>query len=355
MDDIKVFVAAAGACACLTPLLMKLARRWGVVDYPTPPRKLHHEPIPLLGGVSIYLTLLLLGIGYWSLGFLTGIPAGVLVATAIAGAVLVVGGSLDDRLHLRPSRQILFPLLAVLLLILAGVRITFVSNPFGGVLQLPLLIGIPITAAWLLGLTYTTKLLDGLDGLVAGVTVIAAVVIYAVSIAWDASGGTGRLALLVAGAALGFLVYNVSPARVFLGEGGSTLLGMLLAMLAVVSGSKVATAVLVFGVPVFDAAAVLVARRRSGESLVHGDRRHLHFRLVELGLPPSWAVLLYWAAAAGVGIIALNVRTWGKLIAIGLLMLALSLTYAWLKRRHQQVLVSGSNQLAGGERSPNGQ
>lgn len=337
MADWQVLVTAAGLGACLTPAIASLAWRLGVVDRPAAPRKLHPTPTALLGGWALYLTLLPLGIGLWALGLFTGLSRGMLVGVALAGAFLVLGGTLDDRYHLSAGRQFLFPLVATLVLLGSGLRISFVTHPLGGVLELPLLIGVPLTAAWLLGMTYTTKLLDGLDGLATGMAAIGALVIYAVSLRWDSSGGTGRLALLVAGAAIGFGVYNAPPARIFLGEGGSTLLGMLLAVLAVISGSKIATALLVLGVAVFDVAAVLVARRRSGKSLLAGDRRHLHFRLVQLGLSPRTAVGLYLGSSALVGVIALTLRTGGKITAVALLVLALSLLYAWLQRRHEQL------------------
>ena len=337
MADRKVFVTAAGLGACLTPAIAALAQRLGVVDRPAAPRKLHPAPTPLLGGWALYLTLLPLGIGFWALGLFTGLERGMLVAVALAGGLLVLGGTLDDRYHLAAGRQFLFPLAATLVLLSSGLRISFISHPLGGVLQLPLLLGVALTAVWLLGMTYTTKLLDGLDGLATGMAAIGALVIYAVSLRWDSSGGTGRLALLVAGAAIGFGLYNAPPARIFLGEGGSTLLGMLLAVLAVITGSKIATALLVLGVAVFDVAAVLVARRRSGQPLLAGDRRHLHFRLVQLGLSPRAAVGLYLGVSALAGVIALTLRTVGKITAIALLVLALLVFYAWLQRRHEQL------------------
>lgn len=337
MTDWQVLGTAAGVGACLTPVVAMVARRLGVVDQPAAPRKLHPAPTPLLGGLALYLTLLPLGVALWTLGLFTGLDRGMLGAVALAGGVLVVGGTLDDRWHFSPGQQFVFPLAATLVLVVSGLRISFITHPLGGVLQLPVLIGVPLTAAWVLGMTYTTKLLDGLDGLATGMAAIAALVMYAVSLRWDASGGTGRLALLVAGAAIGFWVYNASPARIFLGEGGSTLLGMLLAVLAVISGSKVATALLVVGVAVFDVVAVLVARRRSGQSLLAGDRRHLHFRLVQLGLTPRAAAGLYLGVSALVGVIALTLRTVGKMSAIALLLAVLWLFYGWLQRRQEQV------------------
>ena len=186
-------------------------------------------------------------------------------------------------------------------------------------------------------MTYTTKFLDGRDGLVAGVVAIGALVIAAVSQMVEVSQpDTALLAMAVAGAFAGFLVFNFSPARIFLGEGGSTLAGFLLGALAIISGGKIATALLIFGLPIFDTAAVIIRRYRRKQSIWQGDRSHLHFRLVEIGLTRTQAVLFYWFAAAAFGTSTLVLQGWEKLVAVGLivsLMIAFLAGAALIRKR----------------------
>ena len=344
------FVALA-----LAPLVGRLAGRFGIVDRPKLPRKLHVRPVPLLGGVVVFLALLVavsVAVGF---GWLPGeyIKTKYLWGLLLAGGLLVLGGSLDDRFDLKPSRQVIWPVLAALVIIVSGIGIKYITNPFGGQIHLDSLSwtvvwweGLPykislladlFTLAWLLGMTYTTKFLDGLDGLVAGVAAIGALVIAAVSQMVEVSQpDTALLAMAVAGAFAGFLVFNFSPARIFLGEGGSTLAGFLLGALAIISGGKIATALLILGLPIFDTAAVIIRRYRRKQSIWQGDRSHLHFRLVEIGLTRTQAVLFYWFAAVAFGTSTLLLQGWEKLVAVGLivsLMIAFLAGVALIRKR----------------------
>jgi UDP-N-acetylmuramyl pentapeptide phosphotransferase/UDP-N-acetylglucosamine-1-phosphate transferase len=186
---------------------------------------------------------------------------------------------------------------------------------------------------WLLGMTYTTKLLDGLDGLVSGVTAIGALVVFGVTQLADVQqAGTGAVALALAGACLGFLVFNFYPARIFLGEGGSLLCGFLLGSLAIVSGGKIATALLIMGIPILDVVWVifrrLVLERRS--PLASADRKHLHFRLLDVGLSHRGAVLFLYALTAVFGSATLFVRGTAKLAVLGCLAIVMVLLGVWL-------------------------
>ena len=187
------------------------------------------------------------------------------------------------------------------------------------------LIGLAITFVWLLGVSYTTSLLDGLDGLVAGLTVIGALVIYLVSLSWDVpASGTSYLALLLAGAAAGVLIFNWHPAKIFLGEGGSLWCGFMLGVLAIISGSKVATALLVLGVPAFDVFLVILQRLIKKQKIFSGDGKHLHFLMLRSGLSHRGAVLTFYLIAAGFGLASLYLSSFGKVV--GLILLAILTT-----------------------------
>ncbi|MBI4458218.1 undecaprenyl/decaprenyl-phosphate alpha-N-acetylglucosaminyl 1-phosphate transferase [Candidatus Uhrbacteria bacterium] len=339
MSFILVPLAAFAVAALVTPLVARFAVRAGVVDRPTSPRKVHTKPVPLLGGWALWLGLAAAIATAIQLGAIPGphIKEKFLLGILLATLLLVVGGSLDDRFDLRPAKQIVWPVLAALVIIMSGIGVTAVTNPFGGLLYLDrwqftavTFGGIPykitviadlFTLAWLLGMTYTTKFFDGLDGLVSGVTVIGGLVIAAVSLTKDvAQPDTAFLALGLAGASLGFLVWNFHPARIFLGEGGSTLAGFMLGVLAIVSGGKIATTLLVLGLPLFDAAFVIVRRLLEGKSPALADRSHLHHRLLDLGFSHRQAVLFMYAIAAAFGASTLVLRGAQKVAALGFLL-----------------------------------
>jgi UDP-GlcNAc:undecaprenyl-phosphate GlcNAc-1-phosphate transferase len=213
--------------------------------------------------------------------------------------------------------QFVFPVAATLILLWGGIKISFVTSPVGGVWQVTTWLGSVLTFLWILGMMYTTKFLDGLDGLVCGVTVIASVVIFIVSLFWDdRSSATGLVALLVAGMALGFLRFNFFPAKIFLGEGGSVFLGYLLGVLSIISGSKIATAMLVMALPIIDTFWVIVRRVIQGRSPVLADRKHFHFRLLDQGWGHVQAVIFIYVLTLIFGVTGLVLSTRGKIIAL---------------------------------------
>ena len=330
--------------AVVTPYVRRLAWRLDIVDRPDSQRKTHGRPVALMGGLAIFLAITAAVVGAVAVGWLPGdhIKGKFLAGIIAAALILTVGGVLDDAYDLRPSRQIVFPLLAALAIVASGIGIKFITNPFGGQFFLDRyavtvlwLGGIPyklsiiadlFTVCWLMGMTYTTKFLDGLDGLVSGVTVIGALVIAAVSVMKDVSQpDTAMLALVVAAAFLGFLLFNASPASIFLGEGGSTMAGFLLGTLAIISGGKIATTLLVIGLPLFDAAFVIVRRMvKDRKSPTAADRSHLHFRLLDLGFTPRQVVLFYYFVAALFGTSTLILKGWENVAAIGFLVSVLA-------------------------------
>ena len=290
----------------LTPAVRLLAQCWQIYDYPTQPRKIHSQPVPLLGGLAIFFSVSLWSIVLIFSGKLLDgrIQLGYILAILLAGAVIMLGGWLDDRLQLPPTRQFIFPLLAVLIVVFSGISIREVTNPLGGVLRIAPLLGIAVTIVWLLGMSYTTKFLDGF-------------IIFGLSLTWDVpDSGTTLLALLLCGACLGFLVFNWHPAKIFLGEGGSLYCGFMLGVLAVISGSKIATTALILGIPILDAFSVIVARLRVGRSAAAGDQRHLHYRLLELGITHRQAVVALYCLTAGFGVSSLFLGTRGKIAAL---------------------------------------
>ncbi|MBU0531720.1 undecaprenyl/decaprenyl-phosphate alpha-N-acetylglucosaminyl 1-phosphate transferase [Patescibacteria group bacterium] len=318
-----------------TRLLIDLDEKKGNVDQPDRERKIHKTPVPHSGGLAVYFALAiilmavlassdtltqgLIGLNHY-LGFLIG------------GAVLMFGGHLDDRYELSPKVSILFPVVAALCVIGFGVEITKLTNPLGGVIELAGWQSDLLVFVWLMGVMYTTKLLDGLDGLATGVTGIGAFMIMLLSLsAAYYQPDVALLALIVLGVWIGFWVLNFNPARIFLGEGGSTFVGFTLGTLAVISGGKLATALLVIAIPIFDVAWQIIRRFRVGglKQVFQGDRLHLHFRLYDLGWSQRKVILLYYAVAIAFGVSTLFLQSYQKLIALGTLVM-LMVVVVWI-------------------------
>ncbi len=306
------------------------------IDAPDRDRKNHSRAVPLLGGAAIFVSFFavlffLYFKGIWPAGYL---HLRQLAALFAGGAILIFGGVLDDRFNLRPSRQIIFPILAAGVAVLGGIHFTFIRNPFGGIIDLGYLnvsvfqylnISFPadfLSFLWLLGIIYTTKLLDGLDGLSAGTAGIASLFIAALALRPELSQPqTALISLVLFAVLIGFLIWNFHPARIFLGEGGSTLVGFLVGSLAIAAGSKVATTLLVLGVPLFDVAAVITRRLLRHAPITEGDRGHLHFRLLDIGLSHRRAVLIYYCLSFIFGGLSWFLGTAAKTFALLILFL----------------------------------
>jgi UDP-GlcNAc:undecaprenyl-phosphate GlcNAc-1-phosphate transferase len=323
------FGLAFAVTAGLTPLVRRFALARGVVDRPDGIRKLHGRVVAYLGGVAIFA------------GFVAAVvalmPINRQLAALLAGcAILVAVGVVDDMRGLSPWVKLGFQFVAAGVALAGGIGLTVVTNPFGGVIDLSVgrftvdLGGLhfhvmPIANAlsllWMVGLANTINFLDGLDGLASGVSGIAAVVLFALAVsARIHQPAVALLAIILAGAAFGFLPYNFYPARIFMGDSGAYFLGLTLAMLAIYSGAKLATAVLVLGFPIMDAVWSAIRRLMSGNSPFKADRRHFHHMLLDSGMSQRQAVLTMYAIAVVFGTVALMAGSFAKLIALVTLM-----------------------------------
>ncbi len=345
-------------------IVRKIAIRSNIVDKPEidADRKIHKKPIPLLGGLALF-TAIAVSVAYFSLidnqllgGYLLSKH---LIGLMAGGLVIMFGGYLDDRYHLKPSRQIIFPLLASLIIIASGISIDYVSNPFGESFNLNnwettlfTFQGLPYTLTlvadifvvfWLMGMMYTTKFLDGLDGLATGVTTIGSFIIFFLSLTFEVGQPeTALLALIFGCAGLGFLIFNFHPAKIFLGEGGSVFVGYMLGVLAIISGAKVATALLIMGIPILDVVWVIIRRlfveRKSPTS---GDKKHLHFRLLDIGLSHRQSVVFLYILTAAFGLASLFFTGRAKiytlvLLAFVMIILAFLLVLIYKKKNRGQ-------------------
>jgi UDP-GlcNAc:undecaprenyl-phosphate GlcNAc-1-phosphate transferase len=333
------FIAAFALAVFFTYFVRKVALRFNIVDEPNGERKIHKKPIPLLGGLAIFLSFFLV-LGFF-LFFTDKVLAGQILAKHFLGifigsVFLMIGGVLDDKYNLRAKWQIIWPIFAAIAVIVSGIGINYITNPLGGLLQLDKLKlvlfhlnGVPyritlfsdiFTFLWLLGMMYTTKLLDGLDGLVSGITTIGAIIIFFVSLAGDDfQPETAMVSIILAGAFAGFLIWNFNPAKIFLGEGGSIFAGFMLGSLSIIAGSKIATTLLIIGLPMIDVLIVIIQRLFKNRKIFSADKRHLHFRLLEAGLSQRQAVVILYLVTIIFGIATLVLKTEGKLLVFGFL------------------------------------
>lgn len=337
----QIFILTLLLSVALTFLVMKLAVKLRITDKPDRDRKIHERETPLVGGLAVFLAFfavlyftrdkLLSGnleIRHW-LGFFSG------------GVWLMIGGFLDDKYNLKPLQQIIWPVLAIVSVIAGGVQIEKITNPLGGFIYLGAASSILI-AFWLLGMMYTTKLLDGLDGLVSGLTAIGALVIFLFTQSLKYyQPDIGLAALILAAASIGFLIFNWQPAKIFLGEGGSLFLGYALGVLSIISGAKIAIALLVMALPVLDVAWTIIRRLAAGKNpFKFADRKHLHFRLLNLGLTVRQAVLSFYGLAIIFGSAALFLQSKGKILALAALLVIMTLVvifFAYLDRKSKVV------------------
>lgn len=359
------FALALALSFVLTWLIERLSRRLGWLDQPDE-RRVHTVAVPRLGGVAMFLafviTALLL---YWpSSQHEALVYAGFLPAALFTTAVMAY----DDVRGLPPGIKLGLQTIAVIILILPGLLfaspaehgaiISFIHNPLHiasarnmDTLDIPLLLAIPFTWFWTVGLMNTINFVDGLDGLAGGVTMIAAVVMMVVSVLLGEY-VVAILCAIFAGSVLGFLPHNWNPAKIFMGDSGSMFLGLSLAVLANIGGAKLATMLLLLGIPVLDVAVVIIQRLRGGRGAFHYDKRHLHHKLLDSGFSQKQIVLIFYSLTGFFGLLAVlslilpdalpfvfSVSIAGAslvhLIGLGMVGVAMAVILGIVIRRHQ--------------------
>jgi UDP-GlcNAc:undecaprenyl-phosphate GlcNAc-1-phosphate transferase len=325
------FIIAVGMALLVTPGVIHLAKKTGALDKPDA-RKVHKDPIPRIGGLGIYLAFMT---AMAAVLFLVPVDEEVrqeIIGLVASGSLIVVVGLIDDYTNLPAKVKLLGQIVAACVLVLGfEVRIDFITDPFGDYLFLEFL-AVPATIFWIVGLTNTVNLIDGLDGLAAGVSSIAAVTIFLVAL----QQGFMLVAVLtaaLAGAAFGFLYYNFNPARIFMGDSGSMFLGYMLAGISVIGAVKCAATIalivpiLALGLPILDTTFAIVRRYRGGVPIFKPDKGHLHHRLMDLGFSQRQAVLLMYVISAllGLSAVALTEVSYQFAIAIVCLVVVLVL------------------------------
>lgn len=303
LDRGMIVVLLCTFCGVLafTPVIKGFAFRIGAIDEPNG-RKVHTMPVPRLGGVGIFL-------GFVSVLLLTQ-PIGRQETGLLLGCtIIVLAGIYDDIRGLKPRTKLAAQIVAAVVVAYFGTRVEVITHPFGGVYYLEQW-AIPVTVMWIIGVTNAINLIDGLDGLAAGTAVIAAVTMATVA-GFEGRTLVAGFALILAASVLGFLPYNFSPAKIFMGDSGSMFLGFTLATLAIQGLTKGATFISVFipviilGIPIFDTLFAIVRRYKNHRPIFEADKGHLHHRLLNLGLSHRQTVLAIYSVNVFLGLSAI--------------------------------------------------
>jgi UDP-GlcNAc:undecaprenyl-phosphate/decaprenyl-phosphate GlcNAc-1-phosphate transferase len=304
------FVLAAIACAGVTPLVRRMAFKVGVFDDPNDDRRVHTQPTPRLGGIAIYLGFMLalftmlnfaLTHSFVIQHYLDTPDLAHLIGLLFGGTLMMGVGLWDDVMTMRPRDKFLAQFaVSFVAVVMYGFTIQQMKVPHFGFIDLGWF-AIPFSIFWYMGMVNAINFLDGLDGLVTGVTIIAALTMIVVSV-WKGQYLVAITMAALAGSAAGFLPFNYNPARIFMGDGGSLFIGFVLASAAVEGKAKGAIAIslvvpflIILAFPILDTAHVIIRRLRSGAPLFAADRSHTHHKLLDLGLSQRAAVNLIYA------------------------------------------------------------
>ena len=337
LSALAPFLVAAGVCIVAVPLTMVLARRVGAVDHPDDERHLHAAPTPRLGGLAMLL--------------------GYVVAVAVFGGqtssrwpLLIVAGvvalmmAVDDTLDLAWWAKLVVVLGAGVAFFALGISITDVDLPGGHLVQLGLL-ALPVTVLWVAGMQVSVNFMDGADGVAAGVVAIVAMVtmlaaINRIVVPGDLQSGVVILSAALMGVCFGFLVFNLPPARTFMGDTGSHFLGAVLAAITIVGAAKVAVGLsilvplIALALPISDTAWTIVRRGRAGVSPTTPDAGHLHHRLQARGMTALETALTFYFTTGVLGCLGLAIFGHRKILDVAIVLCALGLAGTfWHNRR----------------------
>ncbi len=318
-------VAAALLCAFLvslvtTPVVRSLAHKVGAVDVPKDNRRMHKVPIPRMGGLSIFFGFLLSALIF--------VPMTTALRSMLLGAVVIVVLGIFDDIYALPAKfKFVVQIVAALIAVMGGNVISSLSNP-NILSDNPYwhlgFLSIPVTVLWIVAITNSVNLIDGLDGLACGVSTISSMTMLVIALS-VADPEVALLMAALAGGCIGFLPYNLNPAKIFMGDTGSTFLGYILAVVSIQGLFKFYTIIsfvvpfLMLGLPIFDTCFAFFRRIAHGQSPMAPDRSHIHHRLIDMGFSQKQAVAVLYIISAILGLTAVVLATSSALRAMILL------------------------------------
>lgn len=323
---IAAFIVAGVLSYFFTPPVKRFAHTVGAIDVPKDGRRMHKEPIPRLGGLAIFG-------GFLASILIFGELDQTMLCVLLGASMIVALGIFDDVLALGAKLKFVVQIVAAAIPVCVGdlqIKLFTNLNPFSDTPYFHLgILAIPITIIWIVGITNAVNLIDGLDGLAVGVSSIAAITMLAVALL------TGNMTIAVtmaalAGACIGFMPYNLNPAKIFMGDTGSTFLGYMLATVSIMGLFKFyavisfAVPFLILGLPIFDTANAIIRRVAEGRSPMSPDRGHVHHKLIDMGFNQKQAVAILYAISATLGLTAVVLTSSGEVKAIVLLLAVLA-------------------------------
>lgn len=307
----------------LTPIVIAVSKKLDIVDRPNF-RKIHTKPISMLGGSAILLSFF---IGIW-----LGAPIEREIKPLLLGAIVIyLVGLIDDLYDLKPVLKLIGQIIAASIVVVYGVTIDFISIPIGPTIHFGWL-SIPITIFWIVAITNAINLIDGLDGLAAGVSTIALVTIAFIAIL------QGNIFIIMIcsvliGSLLGFLVFNFHPAKIFLGDSGALLLGFIIGFLSLLGFKNItfislSFPIVILAVPFIDTLFAMIRRVKRGQHIMQADKSHLHHKLLDLGYTHRQTVILIYAMAimfSVVSVILYLSQPWGFFLTVLLIIITIEL------------------------------
>ncbi|MDP2649793.1 MAG: MraY family glycosyltransferase [bacterium] len=322
----------------LTPVSIALIKKMGILDDPKKhkhPGIIHKKIIPRGGGIPLFIGIVLAGIFFLPL-------TNTVIALFAAALIALLIGVLDDKYDISPYVRFIGNIVVALIVVKAGITIPFITNPLGGILYLNSIIlpfSIPlsdiIAMLWIIWVMNMLNWSKGVDGQMPGIVAISAIVIGLLSLRLAGTDHFSKISInlsfIIAGASLGFLIFNFHPAKIFPGY-GATAVYLLLSVVSILSGAKLATAILVMGVPMIDGLFTIIRRLLSGKSPFWHDKKHLHHLLLSLGFSQRYVALFYWIISAILGSLALVLSSKEKLFAIIMLLIVVGGTLLFLHR-----------------------
>lgn len=311
---VNIVILATGFLLSLgiTPFIRKFALRFHILDRPAL-RKVHPDPVPTLGGIAIYTAFLLAILAGGFLGKFNVIDLKSILGIALGGGVILGIGIYDDIRHSSVGFKLLFQALAAAILFSFGYKITSIANPLGGSIKLSYL-SLPITMLWIMLFVNALNLIDGIDGLAAGIAAISSATFFLTGLNLG-NPMASSFSLAVLGASVGFLRHNFYPAKIFMGDTGSMFLGFTLSAIAILGAGKsvaliaLLIPILAVGVPLIDTLLAVFRRSKSRHGIFNADRSHIHHKLLDLGFSARQAVWILYMAAILLGIVAVALST----------------------------------------------
>ena len=323
---IAAFAVAAVLSYFFTPPVKNFAHKVGAIDVPKDARRMHKKPLPRLGGLAIYG-------GFLCSILIFGQLDETMLCVLLGAAIIVALGIFDDVLALGAKLKFVVQIVAAAIPVCIGdlqIGLFTNLNPLSDTPFVHLgILAVPVTIIWIVGITNAVNLIDGLDGLAVGVSSIAAITMLAVALL------TGNMPIAItmaalAGACIGFMPYNLNPAKIFMGDTGSTFLGYMLATVSIMGLFKFyavisfAVPFLILGLPIFDTANAIIRRVAAGRSPMSPDRGHVHHKLIDMGFNQKQAVAILYAISATLGLTAVVLTSSGEVKAIVLLLAVLA-------------------------------